>query len=428
MERIGERPQDERAEPTPAAKSAPAAPPYEAMLALQRGAGNQAAARYARLSRFVAQPQLDGASPIEAVADAVTNELMNDTPERALGIAYVFDEVTTVLQHDPAVQAGVMFAVGSHDPVTIASVAAPVRKAVRRQREARHLRWLRQSRAEFEAQYGAIPDKRGLTLREHRDTMGETNARHYRALDEQFRGQEILWRFTSKPGQEEVYLGPTVDFAQVVTGVNKHTGGNRKDDPNVRTLSFGRNLGALIGIAYSPGGDVNVAAIVVRAPYLYGVPIASLAAHGITAHPAEGRLIGIFETEYVLLGTPGDPARKLEDLATIKLSNPFVQDQGLLPGKDLATATLKSGGIEAPSDELEDPPAWFSPTVVLEAQKFQAAAKSLTSYVQMKDFAMGVDIDNAVRQLHANLKYPAPVEQTGMGGWPPPKRPALKID
>ena len=92
----------------------------------------------------------------------------------------------------------------------------------------------------------------------------------------------------------------------------------------MRTLSFARNLGAIIGVALSRGGDKQVLNIVDKASYLYGIDMASLRGKGITAHPALGRGISLFETEYVLVSTPGNPARTLNELATVKLNNPFL--------------------------------------------------------------------------------------------------------
>ncbi len=60
-----------------------------------------------------------------------------------------------------------------------------------------------------------------------------------------------------------------------------------------------------------------------KAAYLYGIEIGPLASSGITAHPAVGRAISLYESEYVLIGTPRAPKLSLAALATIRLKNPF---------------------------------------------------------------------------------------------------------
>jgi hypothetical protein len=253
---------------------------------------------------------------------------------------------------------------------------------------------------------------RGHTLRAHEDLEDEKTAAHYGALDAdlaKFMANDMLWRFTSNPQTEVIRIDAGVSFADVVSIVGRHTGGNKKDDGRVRTLSFGRNLGALIGVAYSKGGDPNVAEIAVRAEYLYGVPLAGLQGQGITAHPAEARLIGIFETEYVLLATPGDPPRKLDDLATVRYVNPFQGMDGkqkarLLKGKRLASEMRAATGVKEPprppteqsSYTVIPAPKAFSRRVWQHAQAVQAAATEKSGSVRMMEGADTKQIDNAL--------------------------------
>ena len=142
--------------------------------------------------------------------------------------------------------------------------------------------------------------------------------KHYNFFD-----QNMLWRFTSTPSEEFIVVAEGVDYTTIVKVVAAHSGGNDKSNQDVKTLSFGRNLGALMGVAASGGGDKHVTNIIDKAEYLYGIDITTLSKKGITAHPARGRLISLFETEYILVGTPGNPAHSLDELATNRYKNPF---------------------------------------------------------------------------------------------------------
>jgi hypothetical protein len=141
---------------------------------------------------------------------------------------------------------------------------------------------------------------------------------HYNFFDD-----NMIWRFTTRPTTEVVYIAPNTTQEAVAKVVAAHSGGADKSNPNVKTLSFGRNLGALMGVAASAGGDKKVLNIADKAEYVYGIDIRSLRRYGITAHPATARLISLYETEYVLVSTPGDKARTLDELATVKYANPF---------------------------------------------------------------------------------------------------------
>jgi hypothetical protein len=319
----------------------------------------------------------------------------------------------------PPAELGLPDEISSAAQQSMAAVSNPLRDQIRQERDARHMRWLDGERARFEATLGGDP--RGQTLRTDPEMRRQKHAEHYRELDQLIGLPDVIWRFTSNPQSEVIKIDANVGFSQVVEIVNKHTGGNKKDDGRVRTLSFGRNLGALIGVAYSKGGDPNVAEIAVRAEYLYGVPLRSLQGQGITAHPAESRLIGIFETEYVLLATPGDPPRKLDDIAPIKLRNPFKDMDGkegrerLLEGKKLASEQLESAvgkqedkapprAVEVSSGPLRNAPPQFSATVREYARRIQAAATEMSGSVRMEEGADGGPIDAALRVFQETLK------------------------
>ncbi|NUS44114.1 MAG: hypothetical protein HOQ24_10555 [Mycobacteriaceae bacterium] len=143
--------------------------------------------------------------------------------------------------------------------------------------------------------------------RSHRDWTGYTkkeNCKHYFEFDTPH-GGECIWRFTGMPTAEKISIEPDVSIEVILELIGEHSGGNKKDDPRVQTSSFCRNLGALIGTAASSGGDKNVLTIVNKAPYLCCVNLASLRPKGISAIPALARSISLFETEYVLVCTPG---------------------------------------------------------------------------------------------------------------------------
>jgi hypothetical protein len=157
-------------------------------------------------------------------------------------------------------------------------------------------------------------------------------------------GDQMLWRFTSTPSTEFVQITEDTTYEEIVRVIAAHSGGNDKSNPNVKTLSFARNLGALIGVAASPGGDKHVTNIVDKAEYLFGIDINSLASKNITAHPAGGRAISLFETEYVLVRKPGLPPISLDALATVKYRNPFKGRGWIIAGNE---AQSSRGAIEA---------------------------------------------------------------------------------
>jgi hypothetical protein len=134
---------------------------------------------------------------------------------------------------------------------------------------------------------------------------------------------DVIWRFTSEPLDEKLFIDAGSDLEEIMRVTAKHSGGNDKSNERIKTLSFGRNRGALLGTAASIGGDKNVLDIIHSAEYLYGVKISGLAGKGISAHPALYRTISMFETEYVLVRSPGLPAVSLHDIASIRHANPL---------------------------------------------------------------------------------------------------------
>jgi len=152
--------------------------------------------------------------------------------------------------------------------------------------------------------------------------MLEQNApifKHYSLLND----DNMIWRFATQPSSDQIYIKAGTSYTEISNVVAAHTGGNDKSNSNVKTLSFARNPAALMGVAASKGGDPKVLNIIDKAEYLYGIDIRALAAKGITAHAANARLISLFESEYVLVNTPGFPSQSLEQLATVKYNNPF---------------------------------------------------------------------------------------------------------
>ncbi|MFI7666182.1 hypothetical protein [Nocardia sp. NPDC049526] len=132
-----------------------------------------------------------------------------------------------------------------------------------------------------------------------------TTVPHFTALDFDT-DHQYIWRFSSLPSTELVSIQPATAIATIIELIGEHSGGNKKNDPRVRTSSFCRNIGALIGVAASSGGDKKVLNIVNRTPYLCRIDISSLSGRGVSAVPALSRAISLFETEYVLVPTLGE--------------------------------------------------------------------------------------------------------------------------
>jgi hypothetical protein len=157
----------------------------------------------------------------------------------------------------------------------------------------------------------------------------------------------ILWRFTSHPATETIQITAGKSLPDIISVIAAHSGGADKSNPDVKTSSLCRNPGALLGTAASTGGDKKVLNIINKAEYLYGIDVTSLAAHGVSAHPALARVISVIETEYVLVRTPGLPPLSIDQLATYKWPNPF---KGRIPpdGK-----VANSGGVVLPIGEQQ---------------------------------------------------------------------------
>lgn len=277
----------------------------------------------------------------------------------------------------------------------------------------RHFVWFTLERAAYERGVGR--DHAGLkgdTLRWHEQTIKDPSLAHFSALD-RLTDPNMLWRFTSQPTKDVIKVDHDVPFSKIIELIGAHSGGKRKDDPSVRTLSFARNLGALIGTAYSAGGDANVASIVVRAEYLYGVDITKLKGTGITAHPAETRLISLFESEYVLVATPGDPQQTLEELATVKLKNPFKSGSPLFQTKILAELKGAAPTPDQPSPDLKMMHPDVARDLKAYAQKVAGAATKQSGVVMSKDRALRRDIEASMRAY-----IPALPQAPARGGTP----------
>lgn len=228
---------------------------------------------------------------------------------------------------------------------------------------------------------------------------------HYNAFD-----QNMLWRFTSRPSSESVHIAAGTSHETIAKVVAAHSGGNDKSNPDVKTLSFGRNLGALIGVAASTGGDKHVLNIADKAEYLYGIDIGSLASQGISAHPATARMISLFETEYVLVCTPGDKPRTLDALANVKYRNPFKAtaiDEML--GQDRAK---KMGGVEKEMGTVEpeqasgvtDMDQKMAEQILAYARRAARAASEQSFAVQDKEPIRGQQqIESSMGKYHTAL-------------------------
>jgi hypothetical protein len=228
---------------------------------------------------------------------------------------------------------------------------------------------------------------------------------HYNLFD-----TNMIWRFTSRPSTEQVYIAGGTDYGEIARVVAAHSGGNDKSNPNVKTLSFGRNPGALMGVAASTGGDKHVLNIIDKAEYLYGIDIGTLADKGITAHAANARMISLFESEYVLLSTPGFPSQNLDQLATAKLKNPFKGHaiQEMLTSREQVgmEPVIKEMGTVEPErvENAQDMSLDFAQRILANAKRVKAAANPLAGAVQDKeqlDFGVAA---SALTQFTRNLR------------------------
>lgn len=214
--------------------------------------------------------------------------------------------------------------------------------------------------------------------------------KHYNLFD-----TNMIWRWTSKPSTEQVYTAKTDDegkaitYDDIVKVVAAHSGGNDKSNPYVKTLSFGRNPAALMGVAASAGGDKHVLNIIDKTEFLYGIDISTLASKGITAHAASARMISLFESEYILVNTPGFPSFSLNELATFKYKNPFKENaiEIMLGDKDAISGIEHEMGTVEPEDvpEAVEIDLAFAQKILVNAIKTRNAATPLMAAVQDKE-------------------------------------------
>lgn len=238
---------------------------------------------------------------------------------------------------------------------------------------------------------------------------------HFTAFDSE--GTARIWRFTSKPDTEAIRISGSVDIGTIIDVIGRHSGGNDKTNDDVRTSSFCRNIGAMLGTAASTGGDKNVLRIINSAEYLCGLDIGTLADHGISAHPALCRMISLFETEYVLVSTPGNAARSLADLATVKYPNPFkglIQENGMVTGYE-GKLTITSAGWLTAGDREEVVPEKLATAGTMPGDEVQqilnfavkacAAANNQPGIVQEKEIPTPQAVTNAMTKYVGEVAW-----------------------
>jgi len=291
------------------------------------------------------------------------------------------------------------------------SIEDPMRRVPVAQLVERHLTDLlagpfeRQTRAEWLAGDG------GMRLAPHEgthDARAQHLLGHYNSFDALF-GPNMIWRFTTQPESDLIYIAPGTSHEEVARVVAAHSGGADKSNTNVRTLSFGRNPGALMGVAASMGGDKKVLNIIDKAEYLFGIDIGTLAADGISAHPATARLISFFETEYVLVPTPGDPPRSLSQMATVRLRNPFKgsairsmldgQERGQMPGIEAGMPAVSPdrvpGAVPMDADRVQQ--------ILDYARRAKAAAGKQPAVVRDKEWATRELVEKSMARYNQEL-------------------------
>jgi hypothetical protein len=295
------------------------------------------------------------------------------------------------------------------EPVTVTPlpVTAPVQLTA-------HGQWLKSM---TEAAAGlSTTDKESAKLWQSHDVFKRRpGLEHYQGLDALFGGEELVWRFTSRPSQEQMFV---VEFAEnkellahLTRVMARHAGQNVKDDKHVRLQSYCRNLGAFIGTAMSSGGDPYVRFIINNAQYLCAFRISDLARHEVSAQPALAKRICFAETEYVLVPM----ARKqqtpvfLNTLVTHVYKNPFLgclQKEQRFNAKEeqIVTDTMKRENPDWPGkpDELGDAMTMPPEKVTAIATYYRAALKAASDDA----------IDTALRsekQSDANTNYDARV-------------------
>jgi hypothetical protein len=251
----------------------------------------------------------------------------------------------------------------------------------------------------------------------------EKFSQHYNSFDRPST-QQMIWRFTSAPMSEFISVKLGTSIQEIIEVIGKHSGGDDKTNENVKTSSFCRNIGAFMGTAASAGGDKKVLKIILRAEYLCGINIATLADHGISAHPALARAISAFETEYVLVPTPGNAPISIGALATVLFQNPFKE----LFGPD---GKAKNYGITIPianqkqfllilntppknpivieknvglKGKLDDMGASWVKEILAYARKASSGATRQSGTVQNKESANINTIQNAMKQYVSSLQ------------------------
>jgi hypothetical protein len=236
--------------------------------------------------------------------------------------------------------------------------------------------------------------------------------RHYRHVD-----RNMIWRFTSRPAAESVVIADDVSYDELRSSIADHSAGADKSNRRVRTLSFCRNTGALLGTAISPGGDGHVLNIVDKAAYLVGIDVDGLAEHNITAHPALGRAISIFETEYVLVNGGAHPA-SLADLASVTYDNPFAgRLRQLLVGKagrlaEFTRAERDMGHVTAeprPQTARAMPPGLVA-AILAYAQAAEASATGFWQTIKAPDRLRSDELFAALATRHVPA-YCAAIER-----------------
>lgn len=224
------------------------------------------------------------------------------------------------------------------EPITTAMLESKLKEA--------HQTWLYQVGIKMRAsEYG----EEWSTHRAFCTTAKKYGWWHYSQFDIHH-SAEMIWRFTSKPTTEFICIRDKIPIDTIIKVIGKHSGGNDKSNADVMTSSFCRNIGALLGTAASSGGDKNVLKIINQAEYLCGIDIKSLADRGISAHPALHRHISLFETEYVLVSTPGNAAISIGELATVMYPNPFkglINEDGEVPTHNI-DLFMKGPGFSDP--------------------------------------------------------------------------------
>lgn len=264
-------------------------------------------------------------------------------------------------------------------PVVTVPVAAPLTD---------HGRWLK-TMTEAAAGLSATDKESAKLWQSHDVFKTRPGLEHYQGLDALFGGEELVWRFTSRPSQEQMFVVEFAENKELLTHLTRvmarHAGQNVKNDKHVRLQSYCRNLGAFIGTAMSSGGDPYVRFIINNAKYLCAFRISDLAAHEVSAHPALAKRICFAETEYVLVPM----ARKvpapvfLNTLVTHVYENPFLgclQKEQRFNAKEeqIVTDTMKRENPDWPGlpDEVGDAMTMGPEKVTAIATCYRAALKA----------------------------------------------------